>query len=275
MQVAWGPDAVVAKTPALAERPPERLNDIHPDLVSTIVASAGKMPLAIRFGAPLPYDLAVDFQQHLVELTQQQPLQPILLLLQHPLVVTLGRGANPADAAGCSQPLVRSHRGGSVTVHGPGQVVGYPILDLRRQGLSVHGYVRQLELMLRDVCSIFNVDTATREGLTGLWTPNGKIASIGIAVRRGIAWHGFALYVDDQRKNFGALNPCALPGVAPDAIGTYASATWHEAASACATTFSKRFNLPPFDTLDIDQLIATDGLLTTHANNHSHSSRLD
>lgn len=143
---------------------------------------------------------------------------PLLLVLEHPLVVTLGRGADAAAAAGGPVPAVRTARGGSVTVHGPGQIVAYPIVDLRAVNRSVHGFVRDLEGWMIAAAAAVGVEAGRRDGLTGIWTTQGKLGSIGIAVRRGVAWHGLALYVADQRANFGALNPCALPGVAPDAL---------------------------------------------------------
>lgn len=251
--------SAVGRAPAVAERPPEQLNQIHPALQDRLVAAAKKSSLALVFAQPVAYDLAVDLQQGLIELCRSQELKPILLLLSHPLVVTLGRGAPADKATGASAPVVRSHRGGSVTVHGPGQLVGYPILDLRRLGLSVHGYIRALENMLESIAAAFGVRAYSRPGLTGLWTERGKIASIGIAVRHGVTWHGFALYLQDQRTNFGALNPCALPGVAPDAIAHYGAAAWTFAVRACLHDFARLFAGGAVERMDFANLTAADG----------------
>lgn len=171
-----------------------------------------------RFDAPLPYQPTAAFQQRLVEAVRRDGLGPVVLLLRHPAVTTLGRAADPADAAGAAPPVVRSHRGGSVTVHGPGQAIAYPVLDLRRHGLTVHGHVRMLETWMARGAAQFGVATEVDADRTGLWTEGGKIGSIGIAVRGGVTWHGLALYARDQRAAFGSVRPCALPDVVPDAL---------------------------------------------------------
>lgn len=249
------------KTPSVADRPPEQLHQIQSKLRAKIASTAQTAPLALVFAQPVAYDLAVDLQQDLLELTRNYKLNPILLLLTHPLVVTLGRAAKASEAAGATAPVLRSHRGGSVTVHGPGQLVGYPIVDLRRQGFSVDGYIRALEQMLKNVAANFGVNAFVRTGLTGLWTERGKLASIGIAVRHGITWHGFALYLQDQTANFGALNPCALPGVKPDAIAHYHPIHWTDAAAATIVAFGNLLGPTPVKRLDIDRLTAQAGVL--------------
>lgn len=196
-----------------------------------------------RLAAPVPYVEAEGLQEALVARVAEGVSGPILLLLEHPLVVTLGRGADAAVAAAGPLPAVRTARGGSVTVHGPGQLVGYPIVDLRATGRSVHGFVRELEGWMIEVAERLGTMAERREGLTGVWTANGKLGSIGIAVRRGVAWHGLALYVDDQTANFGALNPCALPGVAPDYLRrANPVVTLEDAAEALADAFSAAFS---------------------------------
>jgi lipoyl(octanoyl) transferase len=171
-----------------------------------------------RFREPVAYSEAEALQEALVAQVAAGASGPLLLVLEHPLVVTLGRGADAAAAVGGPVPAVRTARGGSVTVHGPGQIVAYPIVDLRATGRSVHGFVRELEDWMIAAAAAVGVLAKRRDGLTGIWTARGKLGSIGIAVRRGITWHGLALYVADQQANFGALNPCALPGVAPDSL---------------------------------------------------------
>lgn len=192
-----------------------------------------------RFRDPVPYAEAESLQEALVARAAEGASGPLLLLLEHPLVVTLGRGAAADAAAAAPLPAVRTARGGSVTVHGPGQIVGYPIVDLRATGRSIHGFVRELEGWMIAAAAAVGVAAERRDGLTGIWTARGKLGSIGIAVRRGIAWHGLALYVDDQCANFGALNPCALPGVAPDALAHGAAAVDRRVvAAALASAFA-------------------------------------
>jgi lipoyl(octanoyl) transferase len=139
-----------------------------------------------------------------------------LLLLEHPPVYTLGRGADPAHlraAASGDVPVVRAHRGGQVTYHGPGQLVGYPIVGLRDLRPDVRWYVRMLEQVLIDALADLGIDAARRDGLTGVWVGTRKIASIGIAIRRWVAWHGFALNVAADLSGFTSITPCGIAGV--------------------------------------------------------------
>src|SRR5581483_5525192 len=138
-----------------------------------------------------------------------------LLLLEHPPVYTLGRGADPkhlgAAAAG-PIPIVRAHRGGEVTYHGPGQLVGYPIVGLRDHRPDVRWYLRRLEDVLIAALAALGVAAERRTGLTGVWVGPRKIASIGVALRRWVAWHGFALNVATDVGGFAAITPCGITG---------------------------------------------------------------
>jgi lipoate-protein ligase B len=139
-----------------------------------------------------------------------------LLLLEHPPVYTLGRGADPIHlglAAETGAPIVRTHRGGQVTYHGPGQLIGYPILDLRRRRPDVRWYLRTLEEVLVAALADLGVAAEPRAGLTGVWVGPRKIASIGVALRRWVSWHGFALNVGDDLTGFDAITPCGIAGV--------------------------------------------------------------
>jgi len=190
-------------------------------LVAKIVAPAVERPVVVNFSRPVDYEAAAQLQQRLVEETQEKQLKPIVLLLEHPWVVTLGRGADEAQAAHASVHVVRSHRGGNVTVHGPGQLVGYPIVRLRDFSIGVKQFVSLLETMLTEVCKTMGVTAYQRDGFIGCWTDRGKIGSIGIAVRHGISWHGWALYNKPQDDLFVGIDPCALPDVVPDCLAHY------------------------------------------------------
>ena len=140
-----------------------------------------------------------------------------LLLVEHNAVITLGRGTTPEQlletrqslaAAGIS--VVRTDRGGGATYHGPGQLVGYPIIDLRRRQLGVRSYLRSLERALINSVRALGLEAFARPGLTGVWTAGGKVAAIGIAVRRGITRHGFALNVESDLDAFRRIVPCGL-----------------------------------------------------------------
>jgi lipoyl(octanoyl) transferase len=140
-----------------------------------------------------------------------------LLLLEHPPVITVGRGgtasqvlASPKQLARAGITLVSTDRGGGATYHGPGQLVGYPIVDLRRRGLGVRAYLRAVEAALITALRDAGVCAGVRSGLTGVWTERGKIVSIGIAVRRGITRHGFALNVRTDLGAFRRIVPCGL-----------------------------------------------------------------
>lgn len=140
-----------------------------------------------------------------------------LLLLEHPPVVTVGRGGGQeqlcvpeAELTRRGVALVDTDRGGGATYHGPGQVVGYPIVDLRRRGLSPRSFLRALEVALAGTLINQGLPVFLRTGLTGVWASEGKVAAIGVAVRRGIARHGFAVNVSVDLDMFDLIVPCGL-----------------------------------------------------------------
>jgi lipoate-protein ligase B len=167
------------------------------------------------------------FNLGLVEYTQALALQEALvaqrcageggdtlLLLEHPPVFTLGRGADERNLlTPRGTPVHRVSRGGEVTFHGPGQLVGYPIFDLTKHGRDVHAYLRTLETVLIDVLAEYGLPAQRQTGLTGVWLADRKIASIGVGVRRWITYHGFALNVDPDLSHFADIVPCGIPGV--------------------------------------------------------------
>lgn len=139
-----------------------------------------------------------------------------LLLLEHEPVYTIGRTPDRSSLLGAAHlphPLVQINRGGQATYHGPGQLVGYPILDLRRHGQDLHRYLRALEELLISVLVDAGVPANRREGLTGVWVGQQKIASIGVGVRRWISMHGFALNVSGDLAPFQQITPCGIAGV--------------------------------------------------------------
>jgi lipoyl(octanoyl) transferase len=139
-----------------------------------------------------------------------------MLLLEHPPVYTLGRGSDPQHLGGAAVtgiPIVRAQRGGQVTYHGPGQLVGYPILGLRDLRPDVAWYVRGLEGALIGVLADLHIAAERRPGLAGVWCDGRKIASVGVAIRRWVTWHGFALNVGSDLSGFAAITPCGIAGV--------------------------------------------------------------
>jgi lipoate-protein ligase B len=144
----------------------------------------------------------------------------LLLLVEHEPVVTLGRGTEPSSLPLAPEEIVRRgtevfdvERGGDVTWHGPGQLVGYPILDLRAHREDLHWYLRTLEDVLIDALESLGVPADRHPGRTGVWTAGRKIASIGVHAKRWVTYHGFALNVTNTLDGFELIVPCGLHGV--------------------------------------------------------------
>jgi lipoyl(octanoyl) transferase len=172
------------------------------------------MMIDVGFPGRVDYGRALAWQEALVA-RRQAGSSDVLLLLEHPPVYTLGRGADGRylHAAG-DIPVWRVGRGGQVTYHGPGQLVGYPILDLRRLRPDVRWYVRSLEEVLIGTLADLGVAADRVPGRIGVWIEGRrKIASIGIGIRRWVTWHGFALNVAEDLGGFAGIVPCGLEGV--------------------------------------------------------------
>jgi lipoyl(octanoyl) transferase len=163
----------------------------------------------------VPYRPAFELQQIVAQLRAEKKLPDTLLLLEHDHVYTLGRRAPEEEILLDAEALAdrgvaveRTDRGGRVTYHGPGQLVGYPIVQLQTADLV--GYVRALERAMIAVAADFGVDAGTVEGLTGLWAGDRKLGAIGIHVSRGITTHGFALNVNTDLAMFNGIVPCGI-----------------------------------------------------------------
>jgi lipoyl(octanoyl) transferase len=144
-----------------------------------------------------------------------------MLLLEHEPVYTIGKTPDQSsliDAALLPYPLFTINRGGQATYHGPGQLIGYPIVDLRRCGQDLHRYLRWLEDVLIKTLAIFEIRAKTRPGLTGVWIDTRKIASIGVGVRHWITMHGFALNVCGDLTPFDRIVPCGIANVTMTSI---------------------------------------------------------
>ena len=138
------------------------------------------------------------------------------LLLEHDPVYTIGRTPDQSSLRGAlhlPHPLFAINRGGQATYHGPGQLIGYPIIDLRRYGQDLHRYLRWLEQLLIELLACYKIDAGTRHGLTGVWVQNRKIASIGVGVRGWITMHGFALNLGGDLSPFDQIVPCGISNV--------------------------------------------------------------
>jgi lipoyl(octanoyl) transferase len=169
----------------------------------------------------VPYAAALELQRAAARARLDGVLdQDLLLLLEHPPVVTTGRSTkagnlllDEAALAARGIALFDVERGGDVTFHGPGQLVGYPIIDLRRHREDLHWYLRQVEQVLIDALGTFGIPAVRNPGKTGVWTRGRKVASIGVHARQWVTWHGFALNVTTDLSYFDVMVPCGIPDV--------------------------------------------------------------
>ena len=192
------------------------------------------------------YDEAVRWQEALVDRRLMPGATDCLLLLEHPPVYTLGRGADPGFVSGggdAAIPIVRTSRGGQVTYHGPGQLVGYPILDLRDHRQDVRWYVHELEQVIIHALATFGIAGGRVADLPGVWIDGRrKIASIGIAIRRWVSWHGFAVNVSADLDGFAGITPCGIDGVHMTSVAREGGPADVDAvADAVLATFMARF----------------------------------
>ena len=163
----------------------------------------------------VPYGAALDWQRELAAARIAGSLDhDLLLLLEHPEVITLGRSGGAAHVLHAEGiEVVEVERGGDVTFHGPGQLVGYPILDLKAHRQDLHWYLRTLEAALIGALGALGIPAERRDGLTGVWTSGRKIASLGVHVKQWVTWHGFALNVSTDLASFARIVPCGIDGV--------------------------------------------------------------
>lgn len=156
-----------------------------------------------------------------------------LWLLEHPPVYTLGMNADPAHVREPGEiPVVRIDRGGQVTYHGPGQLVAYPLLDLRRAGLGVRDLVSAMERAVIRLAAMSGIDAGVRAGAPGVYVGDAKLASVGIRVRRGASYHGLALNVNMDLGPFARIDPCGYPGLAMTQLAALGGPGTVEAAAA-------------------------------------------
>jgi lipoyl(octanoyl) transferase len=174
--------------------------------------------LHVRWLGRVEFGAGLTLQEEIVARKRNDAsFEDQLLLLEHEPVYTIGRTPDRSSLLGAAHlphPLFSINRGGQATYHGPGQLMGYPIIDLRRCGQDLHKYLRWLEQLLIDLLSEYGVRATQRESLTGVWVENRKIASIGVGVRHWITMHGFALNVCGDFSPFNHIVPCGINNVA-------------------------------------------------------------
>ncbi|MGH7571700.1 MAG: lipoyl(octanoyl) transferase LipB [Gemmatimonadota bacterium] len=175
--------------------------------------------VAVERRGEVPYGEAWTLQRELVRRRAASEILDTLLLLSHPPVVTLGKGGtidhllgSKADLAGRGVEFVETDRGGDITFHGPGQIVGYAIVDLAPRDRDLHRFLRDLEEVLIQALAGFGIAAGRAAGLTGVWVGDAKVAAMGIRVSRWITHHGFALNVDTDLSYFDLIVPCGIAG---------------------------------------------------------------
>jgi len=239
------------------------------------------MIAALNLGL-IDYGTALRLQESLVELRKQGRIPDVLLLLEHPPVITLGRNAKETNVvasreflAAQSVEVFEINRGGDVTFHGPGQLVGYPIFDLRgfSPKLGAVDYVRKLEEVLIRTCAHYAIPAQRIKGMTGVWTAPGlrsradggasgraeerKIAAIGVHISRGVTSHGFALNVSTDLEQFKLIVPCGLAKpVTSIALERGAPLSVDEVREAVARQFGAVFNTEIFWLESLDHLLS-------------------
>ena len=199
----------------------------------------------------VPYAEALEWQRALAQARIEGRLvNDVLLLLEHPAVVTLGRNSDAGHLLSRDGiEVFEIERGGDVTFHGPGQLVGYPIIDLTGHRRDLHWYLRTLEQALIDALAGLGISATRNPGYTGVWTGNRKIASIGIHVKQWVTWHGFALNVTTDLSQFGRIVPCGIPGVEMTSVerelgaGSREPSLWAQSVRAVIRGFERAFRV--------------------------------
>jgi lipoate-protein ligase B len=214
-----------------------------PELVTTAAACE------LRDLGSMRYADAFALQQKFVERRKRGEIPDQLLIVEHPHVITMGRNSHDENLL-CAPELLdragidfeRTDRGGDVTYHGPGQIVGYPIVDLREWKRDVMAYVRALERVLIDALAEFGIPAGREAGATGVWTAEGKVAAIGVHISRWVTSHGFALNVETDLNYFRYIVPCGLtrPVTSMQALGCQANRD--EVVAAIARSFARVFD---------------------------------
>jgi lipoate-protein ligase B len=202
------------------------------------------------------YEEALELQRHIARDRISGALpQDVLLLVEHPPVVTLGRASkgkhltsSPEFLRSKGVELFEVERGGDVTFHGPGQLVGYPIVDLKRHRLDLHWYLRKIEEALINMLAEYEIVAERNPSFTGVWTKGRKIASIGVHARDWVTWHGFALNVTTDLSYFDLMVPCGIDGVVMTSIARELGTddvSMQDVIERVSASFGAAFDLTP------------------------------
>ena len=171
------------------------------------------MHIAVKDLGTCNYNKALSTQEITREKLIQNSGVNTLFLVEHDHIYTLGKHANPKNILNDNCEIIQTDRGGDVTYHGPGQLIGYPIIDLKKMKLGVKSYVKKIESLLIATLHDYKIDAHINEGKPGVWVNNKKIGSIGIRVSRGITTHGFSLNVNTDMKYFSNIISCGIDDV--------------------------------------------------------------
>lgn len=176
----------------------------------------------------VPYEKALEYQENLLAKRIAEEIQDSLILLEHPPTITTGRKGNTGNLLVREEYLkkhgisfIHASRGGDITFHGPGQIVGYPILNLKNHGMDIRRHLRMIEEMIIRTLRDFDIEGRRVDGVTGVWVKKSKIASIGIAIRKWVTYHGFALNVSTNLDYFDLILSCGITDVRITSIGSW------------------------------------------------------
>ncbi len=211
----------------------------------------------------VPYQKALDLQLCLLDRRRKGEIEDTLLLLEHPPTFTTGRSGNMDNLLAARDVLSKKgihfeviSRGGDITFHGPGQLVGYPILDLNNMGRDIHKYLRNLEETIIVALANYGIPARRIEGVTGVWAKRHKIASIGVGVKRWITYHGFALNVNTDLSYFDMIVPCGIQDVQMTSIQRWLAGKQEidmaDVEKSILQAFSQIFNITLSDTIILD-----------------------
>lgn len=213
--------------------------------------------LHVRWLGRMDYTSAWEVQRRLAQQRRVGTIPDTLLLLEHiPPVITLGRATQQEHLLATREQLqnlgiqlVETDRGGDITYHGPGQLVGYPILDLREHSRDVHLYLRRLEEVIIRALRHFGIEAHRKEGLTGVWVGEEKVAAMGIKVSHWITMHGFALYVYPNLSHFDLIVPCGIHDKGVTSLQNLLGqeVTLQEVVPVVVNSFANVFNLRPVE----------------------------
>ena len=198
------------------------------------------------------YKKALNIQLDLLDKRKNNLIPDTLILLEHPPTITIGRGGDLKNLL-VSQRYLKDRgiyfeqisRGGDITYHGPGQIVGYPIMNLNSLGRDIHKYLRSLEHLIIDMLKNYDIKSSGLKDITGVWANSKKIASIGIGVKRWITYHGFAININNDLNYYDMIIPCGLSKVMMTNITTESDTgkvTIEKANDYIVESFSKTFN---------------------------------